>query len=275
MSRRRRQERKELDKGKIEAARAALQHMDDCAMMGTAIDPVGPRSVLEQFIAEVERLAGTDAAYMDRVPVAGDDLLDRLQRAIDEAVTKPGKWVEGIAAGGEIATPWSEQLMPTTIGNMAARRDAWLAIAAVNALPELMERARRAEAELKRLHAATPHATPCCGDPGDCGRPCEAERKPSAKKSPCPDCGACWTGPHACGKPGFHGEPAPADEGWIKWDGGECPVEPEALVKCRYREGHVTDWHHAEVFRWNHATPTKPGLSQSHDIVAYRLRSPA
>ena len=27
---------------------------------------------------------------------------------------------------------------------------------------------------------------------------------------------------------------------WIKWDGGECPVPPETMVKIKLRSGHVT-----------------------------------
>lgn len=442
-----------MDKSKIEAARAALQHMDDFAMMSCAVDPVGPRGVLEQFIAEVERLAGTDAVYLEMVPVAGgqqlagDDLLASLQRAIDEAEHKPGQWAGSITEIGGVCTPGDTLI--SNWGNFSFKRDAWLAIAAVNALPELMERVRSAEkseraadqeverlrTELERLRmqlaacgvvamANTPESaakardmhleyrsascddvarivdkemaqraeverlrrelerlrglyddapvreslialgwtppaneapTTCCGDPGDCAQPCEAERKPSAKtaraleqareirerlagdelpdglswdqapwwatvlvrhldgqhawaaayangakatkadrratvnglgaihkawtmiatrptqKAACTDCGACVGGPHGCGKPGLHGEPEPAEDGWIKWDGGECPVDPETSVQCRYRRGHVTDWHPAECFRWNLATPAEPGLSWDHDIIAYRL----
>ncbi len=57
--------------------------------------------------------------------------------------------------------------------------------------------------------------------------------------------------------------PKPADDGWIEWAGGECPVGNGVKVDLRFREGNElleidADW------RWNHRdTPS--------DIVAYRL----
>lgn len=450
-----------MDKSKIEAARAALQHMDDFAMMSCAVDPVGPRGVLEQFIAEVERLAGTDAVYLEMVPVASGDLLASLQRAIDEAEHKPGQWARSISEMGGVCTPGDTLI--SNWGNFSFKRDAWLAIAAVNALPELMERVRSAEkseraadqeverlrAELERLrmqlaacgvvamantpesavkardmhpeyrsascddvarvvdsemelrakmasishHAwkicawrycmsyndsyfgepagtlksateelerlllppvkacSQPKPASCCGDPGDCAQPCETGRKPSAKtaraleqareirelpaglswdqapwwatvlvrhldgqhawaaayangakadaadgdgavtrlgaiseywsliahrptqKAPCTDCGACIGGPHGCGKPGLHGKAEPADDGWIEWNGGECPVDEGTLVDVRHFDGEVFYGANAFAFGpaydWSHETPHKNG-----DIVAYRLHRP-
>jgi hypothetical protein len=32
-------------------------------------------------------------------------------------------------------------------------------------------------------------------------------------------------------------EPAPAEEGWIEWGGGECPVDKHAIVRVRFRCG--------------------------------------
>lgn len=371
-----------MDKSKIEAARAALQHMDDFAMMSCAVDPVGPRGVLEQFIAEVERLAGTDAVYLEMVPVAGglqqagDDLLASLQRAIDGAEHKPGQWAGSITEMGGVCTPGDTLI--SNWGNFSFKRDAWLAIAAVNALPDLMERVRSAEkseraadqeverlrAELERLRATLPATTTCCGDPGDCTQPCEAERKPSAKtaraleqareirerlagdelpdglswdqapewavcllyldagalsyyawadglkhgacvlpinhphyksegraampsghhwkliahrptqKAPCTDCGACVGGPHGCGKPGLHGKAEPADDGWIEWNGGECPVTEGTLVDVWHFDGEVvcevSALESGAAYDWSHATPHKDG-----DIIAYRLHRPA
>ena len=49
---------------------------------------------------------------------------------------------------------------------------------------------------------------------------------------------------------------------WIKWDGGECPVPPETMVKIKLRSGHVTgpvfaahcEWkrhnHHADIVEY-------------------------
>lgn len=382
---------------------------------------VRPQAPVEHV--SIKSVIGAPSSQTD---ASSDDLLDHLQRAIDGAVTQPGKWVEGLAAGGEIATPLFDHLMPATIGKMRTRRDAWLAIAAVNALPELMERVRSAEkdtletmqalhrleakqeilrmqlaacgvvalantpdsaakardmhtdymsascqdvmravdremelrAELERLRATLPATTTCCGDPGDCAQPCEAERKPSAKtaraleqareirerlagdelpnglswdqapewatvlvrhldgqhawaaayangakatkadrratvnglgaihkawtliatrptqKAPCTDCGACVGGPHGCGKPGLHGKAEPADDGWIEWSGGECPVDEGTLVDVWHFDGEVFYGANAFAFGpaydWSHETPHKNG-----DIIAYRLHRPA
>ena len=49
---------------------------------------------------------------------------------------------------------------------------------------------------------------------------------------------------------------------WIKWDGGECPVPPETMVKIKLRSGHVTGPVFAVNCEWkrhNHHT----------DIVEY------
>lgn len=40
----------------IEQAREALESIDDCARMDVGINPIGPYSVLEEFINEVELL---------------------------------------------------------------------------------------------------------------------------------------------------------------------------------------------------------------------------
>ena len=53
---------------------------------------------------------------------------------------------------------------------------------------------------------------------------------------------------------------------WIKWDGGECPVPPETMVKIKLRSGHVTgpvfaahcEWkrhnHHADIVEYHTVT---------------------
>ena len=52
---------------------------------------------------------------------------------------------------------------------------------------------------------------------------------------------------------------------WIKWNGGECPVDGDAIVECRLGiGGYKTQWCAAEHFWWNHT-----GLAS--DILAYRV----
>lgn len=73
------------------------------------------------------------------------DITEHLQDMIDQAMHKPGEWCEGVAAGGSIASS-EGKIMPLGIGKMASRRDAFLVIDAINALPELLARLRSAEA---------------------------------------------------------------------------------------------------------------------------------
>ncbi|MGB3415736.1 MAG: hypothetical protein WBA36_03610 [Mesorhizobium sp.] len=57
-----------------------------------------------------------------------------------------------------------------------------------------------------------------------------------------------------------------ADTPWHPWTGGECPVDPEALVILRYRDGIVSKIRIAGYLRWQHADLVD-------DILAYRIVS--
>lgn len=416
---------------------------------------VRPQAPVEHV--SIKSVIGAPSSQTD---ASSDDLLDRLQRAIDEAEHKPGQWAQSLMTMGGIITFetfLSARLQPDrSWGSFSYKRDAWLAIAAVNALPELMDRLRRTEqgeraadqeverlrAEMERLRmqlaacgvvamANTPEsaakardmhpeyrsascddvaqivdkemaqraeverlrrelerlrglyddgpvresliafgwtppdsATPttaCCGDPGDCAQPCEAERKPSAKtaqaleqareirerlagdelpdglswdqapwwatvlvrhldgqhawaaayangakadaadgdgavtrlgaiseywtliatrptqKAPCTDCGACVGGPHGCGKPGLHGKAEPDEDGWIKWEGGKCPLPEGTLVDVRYRSGEQKFGIPCRVTvpGYEATAPFWRNDNQRADIIAYRLHRPA
>lgn len=190
MSRRRRQERKELahdiDTIALEAAERIMQ-ISYQPMLGGA--PQLKAKIQCEVRAALDVLA--TAKLIQEAPsqsaLTGDDLLDLLQRVIDEAEHKPGDWCRSLnQMGGICTTPmvgFDAFTLPSW-GSFSYKRDAWLAIAAVNALPKLMERVRSAEAELERLRATMPATTPCCGDPRDCAQPCEAERKPASDELP-------------------------------------------------------------------------------------------
>ena len=71
-------------------------------------------------------------------------LAESLNRAIEQAEHKPGQWVEtaqsmgGICCAGEpfqIGKPWAKE---EPWAHFSFKRDSWLAVAAVNALPQLM-----------------------------------------------------------------------------------------------------------------------------------------
>lgn len=57
--------------------------------------------------------------------------------------------------------------------------------------------------------------------------------------------------------------------GWIKWAGGECPVDSDAIVevKCRWHNQHQYNNDRAGDFYWAHT-------GSNADIIAYRLQHP-
>ena len=61
-----------------------------------------------------------------------------------------------------------------------------------------------------------------------------------------------------------------ADDGWIEWHGGECPVPAGALVYVRFRNGVVGGLSGERVreYGWDHEGAV-------YDIVAYRISKPA
>lgn len=70
---------------------------------------------------------------------------------------------------------------------------------------------------------------------------------------------------------------AEKNEGWIKWEGGKCPVEEGTLVDVKYRDGgegfnlpangFTSDRRDASISFWR-----KDGFN--NDIIAYRLSKP-
>ena len=66
--------------------------------------------------------------------------------------------------------------------------------------------------------------------------------------------------------------PQPADDGWIPWGGGACPVEVGTRVDVRYRDGWEGDGL-AFMWRWHHATQKSSDVKEL-DIVAYRVVKP-
>jgi hypothetical protein len=56
------------------------------------------------------------------------------------------------------------------------------------------------------------------------------------------------------------------DEGWIAWSGGECPVEPETLVRIKLRGGYYRPPTKAENFRWTYLDEIP-----DYDIIAYKV----
>lgn len=58
-----------------------------------------------------------------------------------------------------------------------------------------------------------------------------------------------------------------ASEGWIEWDGGECPVEGEVIVEVKFN-GHSEPYKNsAASLDWHH-------VWTSSNIIAYRLHKP-
>lgn len=64
---------------------------------------------------------------------------------------------------------------------------------------------------------------------------------------------------------------------WIEWRGGECPVEPDAIVEVRFRRPDILSLdditpRDAGLFDWRHIY--SGGLVGSSDIIAYRVVRP-
>ncbi|MGC8435907.1 hypothetical protein [Mixta calida] len=57
-------------------------------------------------------------------------------------------------------------------------------------------------------------------------------------------------------------------EGWIEWNGGECPVGDCELVVAKLRDGTVLTALSAGNLAWWH---NEPGFCNGRDIIAYRL----
>lgn len=58
-------------------------------------------------------------------------------------------------------------------------------------------------------------------------------------------------------------------DGWIKWAGGECPVDSDAIVEVKYRKSNPYQFNNdrAGDFDWEH-------IGSNADIIAYRLQQP-
>lgn len=66
----------------------------------------------------------------------------------------------------------------------------------------------------------------------------------------------------------FHLYQAPDADWWIEWGGGECPVDVDALVCCKWRSGKVMiAAYRAGNLSWRHN-------GNAADIIAYRLHKP-
>lgn len=68
--------------------------------------------------------------------------------------------------------------------------------------------------------------------------------------------------------------PQPASDGWIKWEGGECPVAEGTMLDVRYRDGTVRGNIPALVWADFEDDATEPYWENdgiSNDIVAYRI----
>ena len=61
-------------------------------------------------------------------------------------------------------------------------------------------------------------------------------------------------------------EPKPDADGWIPWVGGECPVNPDALVRVRFADFLEEGGCRACQYQWHRSNPHAPS-----DIIAYRV----
>ena len=99
-----------------------------------------------------------------------------------------------------------------------------------------------------------------------------ATPQPSADNPDRACCGTFKGTPHrsTCAK--YRGKkpaPQPSDDGWIPWEGGDCPVAHGTVVDVRFRDGWEGDGL-ASKWRWHHATQENSDVKEL-DIIAYRV----
>ncbi len=69
-------------------------------------------------------------------------------------------------------------------------------------------------------------------------------------------------------KVGMHDE---SNDGWIEWNGGECPVELDSYVECKLRNGRE-QIELASKFRWWWVYERPDcGIDKAYDIISYRI----
>jgi hypothetical protein len=56
----------------------------------------------------------------------------------------------------------------------------------------------------------------------------------------------------------------PDAEGWYKWAGGQCPVDPKATVEIRIKAGQTCEIQAGNV-SWQH-------IGKETDVIEYRLK---
>lgn len=86
-----------------------------------------------------------------------------------------------------------------------------------------------------------------------------------------------WRGRYIHLSVGQETTPQPADDGWIPWNGGDCPVEVGTRVDAKYRDGETAYNIPAEycaeypcsgsALDWSH-------MENDYDIIAYRVVKP-
>lgn len=59
-------------------------------------------------------------------------------------------------------------------------------------------------------------------------------------------------------------------DGWIEWNGGECPVLDCVRVDVRFRDGREVKNRDPGGWNWDHV-PSPHRLHPAGDIIAYRL----
>lgn len=119
--------------------------------------PANAEQCAENYIDALARAAGADAPkpmFFVGLTAQKVDIVTHLEKMIEQACHKPGEWKEGPCAGGSIEGRTFTSHYDLQIGTLLQRRDAFLAIDAVNALPELIKRVRDAEREAADLRGA-------------------------------------------------------------------------------------------------------------------------
>ena len=84
-----------------------------------------------------------------------------------------------------------------------------------------------------------------------------------------------WRGRYIHLSVGQETTPQPADDGWIPWEGGDCPVPNGTVVDVKYRDESVGLGLPANEYVEDDASPAYwRADGMSNDIIAYRVVKP-
>lgn len=185
-------------------------------------------------------------------------LMARLRVAIDEAEHKPGEWAVATYRMGGICSTTGPLTGGECWGSFSYKRDAWLAVAAVQALPELLHRLVQTEAGERSADNEVERLTRENALLGGKVKDLEVQLAEARHNADMLTTRVVIL-------------PQEDKRTWVEWNGGDCPLSSDAKAYIRTRDGQVIDSRNSPKgvmgFGWRHTTDH----DRVWEIVAYSL----